>query len=203
MEPKKSSHENMETNNNDGNYDILEDSSADEDLLKIDIGDMDFSDNENLEDSIENLPKLSPKKPEISQPEAEMVPKNGSTITKKIPETEAVQINKSTPKIKPPEVSHQETEIVRKNKSTPKIKPPLDQIKANQNADENIHENESDKAGEHFYCDTQERNNTPKKIKRIEQQGIASLLLSLVFIMYFWAMTKFLKFLKQRQVCCF
>ena len=41
------------------------------------------------------------------------------------------------------------------------------------------------------------------KILILSQQGIASLLLSLVFIMYFSAMTKFLKFLKQRQVCCF
>ena len=49
----------------------------------------------------------------------------------------------------------------------------------------------------------------PQKRQRIRrvlwynQQGIASLLLSLVFNRYFWAMTKFLKFLKQRQFCCF
>jgi len=42
-----------------------------------------------------------------------------------------------------------------------------------------------------------------EKIKWMIQQGIASLLLWLVFDMYFWAMTKFLKFLKQRRVCCF
>ena len=47
------------------------------------------------------------------------------------------------------------------------------------------------------------RDELDRKAMWSSQQGISSLLLSLVFIMYFWAMTKFLKFLKQRQVCCF